>query len=541
MGAKANTATQTRDHSIGRNPAAVVFALVELAAFATFVSLARFDWFSGDEWDFLSDRSAMSLHDLFRPHNQHWSTLPVLVFRALYSVVGLHSYVPYLVVVITLHLVVAALLRQVIVRSGVDPWIATLAASAFAVFGTGYFNIVYAFQIGFDGALVCGLAQLLYADHDGPFDRRDWIGLGFGLAGLMCSGVAVSMTVAVGVVVFVRRGWRTAVFHCAPLATAYLVWLVTIGRTGYSGTSYSSFSETIRFASHDLWSTFVALGSYGVVGGALVVMLFVWCATTVTRPRGSEVSRRIGPIALATAAVLFLLITGTGRADPHTGLVQTGPAASRYLHVTAALVLPALAVAADAIVRFRRLLLVAVVPLFVIGIPANIHVMVEHTYDGRAQSRAYKQYMLALPSLAIAPQLPRSTHVDPFFDSWVTMGWLLDSARSGRIPRPGPVAPSFAAAVTSALALRPNRITLGARNCTQIASGGFVTLSPPDSVLVDGVVRVRYLPPHQGAPPAFPLGAPGEKRSFAVIARSMRVRVVDTSGGSRLAVCHGGN
>ena len=64
------------------------------------------------------------------------------------------------------------------------------AAGLFLFLGSGYQNIVWAFQIGFVGSLVFGLAHLLLIDHDGGFDRRDALGLAFGLAGLMCSGVS---------------------------------------------------------------------------------------------------------------------------------------------------------------------------------------------------------------------------------------------------------------------------------------------------------------------------------------------------------------
>ena len=46
----------------------------------------------------------------------------------------------------------------------------------FVLFGAGAQDILWAFQITFTGALVFGLVQLLLADHDGPVDRRDWLG-----------------------------------------------------------------------------------------------------------------------------------------------------------------------------------------------------------------------------------------------------------------------------------------------------------------------------------------------------------------------------
>ena len=126
-----------------------------------------------------------------------------------------------------LHLVAAALVLAVMRRSGVRPWLATVAAAVFVFFGAGAENILVAFQITFVGSLVFGLTQLLFADHDGPLDRRDWLGLLAGFAGLLCSGVAVTMTVVVGLAVLLRRGfrgWRVALFHTAPLAVAYALW-----------------------------------------------------------------------------------------------------------------------------------------------------------------------------------------------------------------------------------------------------------------------------------------------------------------------------
>ena len=58
---------------------------------------------------------------------------------------------PYLVPVIAAHLTAAALLCVIMRRSDVDPWIATAAASAFALFGAGRDNVLWAIQIGYTG------------------------------------------------------------------------------------------------------------------------------------------------------------------------------------------------------------------------------------------------------------------------------------------------------------------------------------------------------------------------------------------------------
>jgi hypothetical protein len=517
------------------DPAAVVFACVEAAALVLYVSLDRFAWFSGDEWDFLSNRTAGSLHDLFEPHNEHWSTLPILAFRFLWVTVGLRSYLPYLVLVVSLHLLAAALLRLVMLRAGVGPWIATIAASAFALFGAGYFNIVYGFQIGFEGALVFGLAQLLLADHDGALDRRDWVGLGCGIAALMCAGVAISMAIAVGVAVLVRRGWRLALFHTVPLAAIYLVWFASIGRTGYKRRSTPG--EAIRFAAHDAWATFVAIGRFGFVGGVLIAMLIVAAAWMWATRRDASVRRAAAPIGLAAAVAAFLLITGAGRGEAIRGYITQGPAASRYLHVTAALVMPALAVAADIFVRRWRWLLIAVAPLFLIGVPGGVHVLAEHTYDTRDATRAYRHYVLTLPRVPIAAELPRSTLVDPPFDPWVTIGWLRDGVRSGRIPSQGRISPTELASATLSMALRPTSAPADTSACARVAPEQRLALLAGDQLEITGVVYVRYLPRAGRSLPPVRLGNPRAPRRLVVLPRAMTVRLERTPALGQLRVC----
>jgi hypothetical protein len=134
-------------------------------------------------------------------------TLPVLAYRGIWTVFGLR-YLPYQVLAVALHLTAAVLLRVIMRRAGVGPWLSTATAAVFEFFGAGAENILVAFQIAFVGALVFGLTHLILADHDGPLDRRDGFGLLAGFCGLMCSSVAISMVVAVGIAVLLRRGRR---------------------------------------------------------------------------------------------------------------------------------------------------------------------------------------------------------------------------------------------------------------------------------------------------------------------------------------------
>ena len=127
----------------------VVFVVALVVAIPVLRWTNRDQWFFLDEWDFLSDRSIGDLGGLFRPHNGHWALLPILVYRGLFAVFGLHHYWPYQAVTIALHLTLAVCMRALIRRAGADPWLATAGAMLFIGRGSGRANIGWAFQMGF--------------------------------------------------------------------------------------------------------------------------------------------------------------------------------------------------------------------------------------------------------------------------------------------------------------------------------------------------------------------------------------------------------
>ena len=415
---------------------AAVFVAVEIVALPLWLALGRHEWFAQDEWDFLAARKVTDMGDLFRGHNVHWVTLPVLVYRALFWTFGLRTYFPYRLVVVLVHLAAAALLLVVIRRAGVRPWIATAAASLFVLLGSGWQNIVQPFQICFTGALAFGLAHLLLADHDGPFDRRDAFGLGVGLLGLMCSGVGVTMVGVVGLTVLARRGWRLALVHTVPLAACYLVWLVAIGHDGYGDTNPTGHG-VFGFVSVGLRGTYRSLAQVPGLGVVLAVMLvaglvFAWRGRTEARRR----AQLAAPVALLVGSVVFLTITATGRLVLGAGTATS----SRYVYIVAALTLPALAVAADALTtRWQWFLPVAIV-LFLVGVPANIGALRDAQRAERVRAQTTRRVILSLPRDPIATHVPRGLVPDPLTARQVTIGWLLDGVASGRIPAPAHLA-----------------------------------------------------------------------------------------------------
>jgi len=463
----------------------IAFAVVVVVALPLLLYFGRERWFRYDEWSFLASREA-NLHDLFAAHSVHWVTLPILGYRALWAAFGLHSYVPYQAMSVVSHLAVAVLVRAVMRRAGVRPWTATAAASLLVVFGAGEENILWAFQITFTAALAFGLVHLILADHDGPLDRRDWLGLLAGLAGLMCSGVAVTMVIVVGIAALARRGWRIAAFHTAPLGVAYGVWYLAIGRDAYENQSTSSPGAMLGFVRTAIAVAFDGMAQVPGLGWALGGLLVGGCFLA-WRGLPPVVMCRVAaaPAALLIGAFIFLAITGFGRGPE---IVR----ASRFTYVVAALSLPAIAVAADAIMRRWRVAAPILVLALGVALVGNIRL-----FDNGAQRRAgafqrvYREQFLLLPRLPIAEQIPRDLRPDLGLAPWVSFGWMEDGVASGRFPAPGAVDPVEAATQELRLALR-QQLRHRPSQCEPVAAPARVRLEAGSSLGMRSPVSVVY-------------------------------------------------
>ncbi len=414
--------------------AAWVFAgFVAVAAVLLLAYFGRYHWFHGDEWAFLGARDGGDVGDLLRAHNEHLTFLPIVAYRVMWNLFGLRSYVPYQVPVIALHLTAAVLLRAIMRRGGVHPWIASAAAGTFVLFGPGEENIIWAFQIGFTGSLVFGLAHLLLADHPGPIDRRDWIGVGLGFLGLLCSGLTPLTVGVVGAVVLVRRGWKPAAFNVLPLAAVYLAWWLAIGpniiRDPYNDRS-PAVSDITHFVWRSLSSTYESLaGGSPVLAAGLAILLVVGLVVAYAPLHGrARLEAAVLPVSMLGAALVFAITSAYGR----WWFGDVGNA-SRYQHLIAAFSLPALAVAANALARHWRF-----------GVPVATVVLVAMIPYGAGQFdtnepwsdnyfRVREELYAALGRSQYVDRVSRSVRPDPVWSN-ASAGWLHDAREAGDLP-----------------------------------------------------------------------------------------------------------
>ena len=303
-------------------------------------------WFFGDEWDFLLKRG---FHDaewgFFRPHNEHWSTVPIVFYRAVFSVFGMRTYWPYLLGLFAMHLVVVHSVWRLMRRAGVAAPLSTGVALVVGLFGAGAENLLWAFQIGFVGSVAAGLLLVLAVDEEGSRNRVIAVALG-AVASLMFSGISVVMVGSLGLAAFARWGWRRAVAVVAPAALIYLAWLKVYGEVGLRGGT-----EQYRGALGDMpgyvWGGMAETLGRPLhsrrVGDVLLALLLVAVALRI------RAWWRAAPelLAVAAAAPAMFAVISQGR-----GAIQD-PSAGRYLYLCAALVLPLVGYAFNPLVRER--------------------------------------------------------------------------------------------------------------------------------------------------------------------------------------------
>ncbi|MDP9337111.1 MAG: hypothetical protein M3Q30_27875 [Actinomycetota bacterium] len=507
------------------------FWLIEAAALPVLLYWARNTWFWVDDWDFLAHRNAGNVGDLFRPHTQHWTTLPMLTYRLLWSLFGLR-YTPYLVVLLVVHLAVAALLREVMLRAGVRRWLATVAASLFIFFGAGSYDILFAFQVIFVGSLFFGLVQLLLVDHDGPFGKRDVCGIAAGLAAIMCSGVGAAMVFTVGIAAWLRRGWRIALAETAPPAVAYLIWFAAIGSKESSYIARPSVTQIMKFVAVGFGAAVGAVAHLDGLGWLLGVALVGGLALSFKQLGRGLFQRAAGPIALLVGSFVLLFETALARVGviqvkSVQGLIPNGPDAarlSRYVYLIAAMVLPSIALATEILLRRSRAAAV-IVGVLVVGAVGNANGLA-HRAANHQFTDATRHAVLAAPYIPLAQELPRS--VEParfgFIGNDVDLGWLIDRSHEGRIPKPHDLSARDLADETLRLALTPSQSP--ARNCRAIRQPARVVLQRGERItLKRGVAALQYAAPQQA--PSRPMNF--NSGTFTALAGPLSLRVIPAS------------
>lgn len=302
-------------------------------------------WFGGDEWAMVSRAAGpLTLHNLFAPHNEHWSTAVIVEYRVLLSLFGLRTYIPYLVVLIAAQILVVHLIWRLMLRAGVDEWIATVLSGVFIVLGSGAQALQNAFNVSFVAAVAAGAGALLVLEAPRLSGRlRVTFVVVLLLLGLMCGPPAIAMVFAVGLLELIRRGWRSALGLLSVPVILYAAWFAAIGHEGTSKDSFvlhglPSYLLTglaSVFALNSGWSQLslhLHLGGATAVGTVLAIGVAFWLFLHRRDAAGPSAVAFVG----AGAYVFFYLVVAVGR----TRFGASQAAQTRYVYVAVALLLP---------------------------------------------------------------------------------------------------------------------------------------------------------------------------------------------------------
>jgi len=368
--------------------------------------LGRGMTFFADEWAFIESRSLGDPGTWLPPHNEHWSTLPILVYRALVETVGLSSYMPYLAVVVGLHGLVVVLVFLVVRRAS-SPIVALGASIILLAFGSGFENLFWGFQIGYVGATAAGLAALL------ALDRRDTRGPAavavFLLLGLATAGISLAFLVAVAVESWLRGRGREMLVAIGVPAGIFLLWFIAFGRFGVTTRSPLSAEAMLDVPGAIVRGLGNAAGAIAGVGPALGLVvaaaIAAWAAFRLWRD-GSVSPRFVG--AVAGIVTLYGLI-GLIRGNLFAGFIDY----TRYTYVASILLIVGLSALVGrldvpAAGRPRLAALAIGGGLLAVALVYNVRLLLagrELFLDRAAMTRA-------LVTVALERPLPQSTDPD---------------------------------------------------------------------------------------------------------------------------------
>lgn len=414
-----------KDRTDSDRAALAVFVAWLLVAGVILIMLGRGLWATADDWMLTGPRSWGDPREMLRDHNQHFSLVPVLIYKVLFSVVGFEHYWPYRFIAVTVHLTVVVLVRMLARNCGIRPWIATASAGSLALFNGGGL-VVSQFQMPLGLAL--GLAMLIGVMRDELSRRTVVVATSLGIVAVATSGVALPVVLATLLVVWVRHGWRLAAVMASPIGVLYAAWWLWD-----SPTVPTAFGPTV--VGLGSWIVSAIGGLLTDLGGGTLLGLMLAVAVIfglILERRDAGHLRLLEPAALAAGGLLLMVLTYFGRGSDPSAATQ-----SRFMYLGAVLAMPLIAVGWQGLAN-RQVLLgsFVAVPLFV-GVIVGWHALRQEIEVARGFNNAERNVVAAMlrsPAATTTPDWVRPWWSTGFFGIGdTTWSYLRDAQTSGRL------------------------------------------------------------------------------------------------------------
>jgi len=337
-----------RGRRIPRRLPDVLLVVVLAAQGARALTYGRDGWFGVDALHYFAQRGTLpgASTGLLEPYAGHWISGLLVVYRGLFELFGLRSYLPFLTVAVGAHLLIVLLSYLILLRLGVGRWVALACVTVLATFGAGSEAFLLDSPLALTGAVALGLYALwtlLRHEFARPALIRSAIAL---LVGVMFSITGVVMAAVTAAVVIVARGWRAAVVLVAPAAVAFTVWFAFYGRTT---DRVQASGEQLYEIPNLAWSLVTApLGNVFLVPAAGVTLTLAVIAGLFLAGRSDTGGTRT---AVAWAGLLGACAQAGLSALATAQLPAEAVLVGRYQYVVLVLILPAVALTLDLVAR----------------------------------------------------------------------------------------------------------------------------------------------------------------------------------------------
>jgi hypothetical protein len=402
-----------------------------VAAFGLILYLARRFDFYYDEWDFVLGAPHWTLRDYFLPHNEHWSTLPSVIYKALFLTIGARSYLPFMGAVLLLHVATAFLLFLIIRRRSGD-LLGLVAAAMLLFLGRGYENILWAFQVGFVGSIVFGLLAMYLLDTAAA--RRFVVVAASAslVISLTSSGIGLFFCGAIAVDLLLDPSRRKYLWVLIAPALAYALWYVRFGlqHAGVhrSPLSLTAIQQLVGYVPLGIGAAVAGLFSLSLNWSQLALALLT-AALALMWHRAGKVDSRV----LGAAAGLILQFALTGLVRAQFGDLQAG--SPRYVYIGSVFLLLILT---DAVrdLPWRGLWRPALATVVIVSVGWNAVHLRQAAASKDVQFAFQKAELRTVWLFRDAPGIDMNARIDPVLMPQVSAGAYLRSREELGSPLP---------------------------------------------------------------------------------------------------------
>ena len=218
------------------------------AVVASFVWLLGLDselTFIADDWLLLVKRHEVGVNYFLHPFHGNIVAAPALIYKVLQETVGMGSATPYYGLAIATF-ALSAVLLFVYLRKRVGDWLALFAAVLVLFLGAAFEDLLFAFQIGYYGAVAAGLGMLICLDRED--DRGDVAATVLLATSLLFSSLGIAFVAGAAVdFLFGRRPRGRRLYVSLVPISIFLFWWLGWGHVAKTYVSAHNIATTPEF------------------------------------------------------------------------------------------------------------------------------------------------------------------------------------------------------------------------------------------------------------------------------------------------------